>query len=177
MERQYKNAKRQPPKVKPGRLNSKFATQIAEQKVEGYEGVKPASAREIELNQRQTNPSLEGRGASPLSKIIDAMRGEKMPPPLLARLRTLDPKVLKDILKILETQGTKAYDPVGSMGTGPLRRLPTAAERKAPGFQGVAPPPGPSERLKMEAKARDLSEKEVFEAQMRYEDELRERDY
>ena len=133
--------------------------------------------REEDMRQRAANPEMEGRGAGFLSKIQEAMRGKKMPPPLLARLRTLNPRVLKDILNILKTQGTKAYDPVGSMGTGPLRRLPTAAERKAPGFQGVAPPPGPMEQMRMEAKALELAQIEDFEAQMRHEARFRERDY
>lgn len=177
---QYKNAKRQPPKVKPGArfkipkndfieqhevpMSSRFSKDKFDSGKVGKEQVEKIAAE-------------EGRGPSFLAQIVEAMKGQKMPPPLLARLRTLEPRVLKDILNILKTQGTKAYDPVGPMGTGPLRRLPTAAERKAPGFQGVAPPPGPSERLKMEAKAQELSQIEDFESQMRYENKLREQDF
>lgn len=138
---------------------------------------KGSEFRKEDMRQRAANPEMEGRGAGFLSKILEAMKGEPLQPPLLARLKTLNPEVLKDILGFLKTQGKKAYDPVGPMGTGPLRRLPTAAERKAPGYQGVAPPPGPLERLKMEAKARELSETEAFEAQMNYERKLREQDY
>jgi len=133
--------------------------------------------RKDDLNARKEDPAREGRGPSFLAQIVEAMNGKKMPDPLLARLRTLEPRVLKNILNILKTQGAKAYDPVGPMGTGPLRRLPTAVERKAPGYQGVAPPPGPSERLKMEAKARELSETEAFDSQMNDERKLREQDF
>lgn len=110
---------RELPKNRPGRLNSKMSTQMANQEVEGYEGVDQASARDIELNFRQGNPAMEGRESGFLSKIQEAMDGKPLPAPLIEQLRGLDPAKLKEILTLIN----KSKRPSGQKGTNEQSKL------------------------------------------------------
>jgi hypothetical protein len=106
------------PKNKPGRIDQDY---ISDE--DGY--LEPS--RMIDLEHRSQHPEVEGRGASPLSKIIEAMGGKKMPAPLLAQLKGLDPKKLEAILAVLNKsktdvpthglgdRGTITIDPSGNL--------------------------------------------------------------
>ena len=81
------------PKIRPGALETR------PKGISDIEGEIPL--RTIDRGYRSAFPEMEGRGASPLSKIIDAMRGKKMPAPLLEQLKGLDPAKLEKILAFI----------------------------------------------------------------------------
>lgn len=96
-------------KNKPGRIDQNTSTR----QMEGYD-LEGEPGRMMDLGVRSQYPEVEGRGASPLSKIIDAMRGKKMPAPLLEQLKGLDPVKLEKILALINkskinTSSNKKY--------------------------------------------------------------------
>lgn len=111
-------------KNKPGRIDQDTSTR----RMEGYD-LEGEPGRMMDLGIRSQHPEVEGRGASPLSKIIEAMKGEKMPPSLLQELKGLDSVKLEKILALINkskinTFSKKKY-PRGKLS---LDRPPTQKE-------------------------------------------------
>lgn len=97
---------RELPKNKPGRIDQNYGPDE-----DGY----TEPSRMIDLEHRSRHPEVEGRGASPLSKIVQFMVGKKMPTTLLKQLKGLDPAKLDKILKILQDS---EFPPLSAMSTG-----------------------------------------------------------
>ena len=88
---------RELPKIKPGTLEKDVGTR----QIEGYD-IEGEPLRNMDMEMRSLNPAMEGRGPSPLSKIIEALEGQKMPPSLLQELKGLDPVKLEKILALIK---------------------------------------------------------------------------
>jgi len=83
-------------------------------------------AKASDIRDRRKNPKMEGRGASPLAKIIEAMEGQKMPAPLLQQLKGLDPAKLEEILALINQSKKpsvrKKYNQKLSLDRAPTRQ-------------------------------------------------------
>lgn len=102
------------PKIRPGALEKNVGTR----RIEGYD-IEGEPLRNIDMEMRSFNPAMEGRGPSPLSKIIEALKGQKMPPSLLQELKGLDPAKLEKILALIN----KSRRPSGQKGTNEQSKL------------------------------------------------------
>ena len=105
---------RELPKIRPGRPRP-VLPEFNEALPPTYYG----GAKASDIRDRRKNPSMEGRGAGFLSKIQEAMRGEKMPAPLLEQLKGLDPAKLEKILALIN----KSKRPSGQKGTNEQSKL------------------------------------------------------
>lgn len=122
---------RELPKVKPGRIDQNTSARFSRttRQEESYDlEDEPVGYRMMDLMHRSQHPEVEGRGASPLSKIIDAMGGKKIPRPLLQELKGLEPVKLEKILVLIK----KSKRPSGQKGTNKQSKFNAYMNRHPP---------------------------------------------